>query len=384
MEMQGLPAPVVNFICDMQQMNNHELLYFISCTPKAGKLTLIWRPADHVQSMHPALTTPSWRKYKTPSQQKRDSKRFKSYKNNWRNSKSGPHLQSSSPGLSPVVAEAPSTHIENRICDSLLDQVDFKQPLQASSSSKSVAKDSQKDLILDAVNMVNLDEKTSNCNDNINMDNNTHHDSSCSSTCIDCDLELTCSRHCNLNAMNEKCVAINQVSGECQSSENLKTMPNICNKDKSISYHSGQPEITLPDSQSEDNSVETESGHDTGLEITPDNIVLQKVTYDYRDSSNLKLRASIDKMLVFYDLSRNKRYCMDPKVDGDDDYDYCRHMNVHERFPYVYPEDIESHQSWNRNIDLAKVMNELKESMVVLLKRRKDKNVAMPDCNFIT
>ena len=67
---------------------------------------------------------------------------------------------------------------------------------------------------------------------------------------------------------------------------------------------------------------------------------------------------------------------MDPMID-EDNYDFHRHMNVHQRFPYVYCEDIECHSSWTRP-DLDNIMKELKESMMVLLKRRKNRNVPIP------
>ena len=109
MDVQGLPASVTSFISDMQQRENQQLMYFISNTPKAGKLTLIWRTPFQGQSMHPALRTP-WRKYKSPSQQRRDSTRFHKYKQSWRkpSSSSLPPLQQQSPGLSPDIADTPT------------------------------------------------------------------------------------------------------------------------------------------------------------------------------------------------------------------------------------------------------------------------------------
>ena len=72
-------------------------------------------------------------------------------------------------------------------------------------------------------------------------------------------------------------------------------------------------------------------------------------------------------MLVFYDLSRKQRYIMDPLI-AKDNYDFHRHRNVHQRFPYVYCEDIEYHSSWAQT-DSDNIMKELKESMMVLVKR---------------
>ena len=74
------------------------------------------------------------------------------------------------------------------------------------------------------------------------------------------------------------------------------------------------------------NSVQTEldtsqpellKGDSGQSEINRSKIVFDKVSYDYRDNNRLKLRANIDDMLLFYDLSRNRRYVMDPLIDED-------------------------------------------------------------------
>ena len=379
MDMQGLPASVVNFISEMQQQDSQQLMFYISSTPRAGKLTLIWRTHGQDQSIQSAFKTPeSEKKYKSPSHQKRDSQRFNKYRQSWRKRSRGgpPPLQQKSTGLSPVVPDTPTL---DRISASLLDPVDLNQSPQASSNlQKQITIDSdnsdKKDEILlqneqsGIENFGMIEEENLIVNgDHLNECKTLNNSTCCSSHKQPCEHLL---EQGDLEHLTNK--QVNQFTFGTVSEIDLKEPLKLDSRQQDSADQKPVNNV-LPKSSSLSSS---DSDMDSDGDFSIEDVVFDKVTYDYRDSNRLKLRASLGDMLVFYDMCHNQRYIMDPSVD-EDNYDFNRHMSVHQRFAHSEKHDIARHISWTGD-NINTVMIKMKESMLVLLKRRREKGVPLP------